>query len=91
MIGQAATPSDSAAPSQAARSQLRGPISNRSKTPGNGRKSSAANVVEMTLYCASDAGGETLTPVSTELQPSLARELAIRLWLAADQTEDPAK
>jgi hypothetical protein len=54
-------------------------------------KSSAANVVEMTLYCASDAGGETLTPVSTELQPSLARELAIRLWLAADQTEDPAK
>ena len=54
-------------------------------------KSVSANSIEMTLYCASDAGGETLTPVSTELQPSLARELAIRLWLAADQTEDPAK
>jgi hypothetical protein len=45
----------------------------------------------MTLYYASDEGSEKLMPVSTELQPSLARELAIRLWLAADQTEDPAK
>jgi hypothetical protein len=54
-------------------------------------KSSSANAVEMTLYCASDEGDEKLMPVSTELQPSLARELAIRLWLAADQTEDPAK
>jgi hypothetical protein len=45
----------------------------------------------MTLYCASDGSSETLTPVSAELQPSLARELAIRLWLAADQTEDSVK
>ena len=54
-------------------------------------KSVSANSIEMTLYCASDGSSDTLTPVSAELHPSLARELAIRLWLAADQTEDSVK
>ena len=54
-------------------------------------KSVSANSIEMTLYCASDGSSDTLTPVSAELHPSLARELAIRLWLAADQAEDSVK
>jgi hypothetical protein len=54
-------------------------------------KSGSADAVEMILYCAPDETSETLTPVSVELQPAFARELAIKLWLAADETETPAK
>ena len=54
-------------------------------------KSVSENSIEMTLYCASDGSSDTLTPVSAELHPSFARELAIRLWLAADQIEDSVK
>ena len=41
----------------------------------------------MTLYCASDEHGEDVKAVSTELSPALARDLAIRLWLAADASD----
>ena len=54
-------------------------------------KSGSSNSVEMTLYCASNERDEILTPVSIELEPALARDLAIRLWLAADEMETPAK
>ena len=54
-------------------------------------KSGSPNSVEMTFYCASNERDETLTPVSIELEPALARDLAIRLWLAADETESTAK
>ncbi len=49
-------------------------------------QSGAPNSVEMTLYCPGE-DREALTPVSIPLAPSLARDLAIRLWLAADATE----
>ena len=43
--------------------------------------------ITMTLYCASDEHGEDVKAVSTELSPALARDLAIRLWLAADASD----
>lgn len=54
-------------------------------------KSNATHIVTMTLYCASDKDGEDVKPVSTQLPPVMARDLAIRLWLAADDSECPAK
>lgn len=45
----------------------------------------------MTLYCPSDKPGDDLKPVSIDLAPALARDLAIRLWLAADDSDYPAK
>jgi hypothetical protein len=54
-------------------------------------KSSAPYIVTLTLYCASDEDGEDVKPISTHLSPAIARDLAIRLWLAADASEDPAK
>jgi hypothetical protein len=45
----------------------------------------------LTLHCASDERGEEVKPVSTQLTPAVARDLAIRLWLAADEAEFPGK
>ena len=50
-------------------------------------KSNVPHIVTMTLYCASDRDGEDVKPVSTQLPPAMARDLAIRLWLAADDSE----
>jgi hypothetical protein len=50
-------------------------------------KPGASENVEMTLYCAGDGRDEDPTPVSIPLAPALARDLAIRLWLAADETD----
>src|SRR3990170_3720200 len=54
-------------------------------------KSSSPNTVTMTLYCASDDTGADVKPISIQLAPAMARALAIRLWLAADDSDDPAK
>ena len=54
-------------------------------------KGNAPNIVTMTLYCASDERGDDPKPVSIDLAPAMARDLAIRLWLAADDSECPAK
>jgi len=54
-------------------------------------RSNAPNAVTMTLYCPSDKPGDDLKPVSIDLAPALARDLAIRLWLAADDSDYPAK
>ncbi|MEX1061250.1 MAG: hypothetical protein WED13_09555 [Methyloceanibacter sp.] len=54
-------------------------------------KSNAPNAVTMTLYCPSDKPGDDLKPVSIDLAPALARDLAIRLWLAADDSDYLAK
>ena len=50
-------------------------------------KGVAADLIDMTLYCAEEDGGNLPTPVSIPLAPAMARELAIRLWLAADETD----
>jgi hypothetical protein len=50
-------------------------------------KCNSPNSITMTLYCASDEHGEDVKAVSTELSPALARDLAIRLWLAADASD----
>ena len=50
-------------------------------------KSNVPHIITMTLYCASDRDGEDVKPVSTQLPPAMARDLAIRLWLAADDSE----
>ena len=50
-------------------------------------KCNSPNSVTMTLYCASNERGEDLKAVSTELAPAMARDLAIRLWLSADEAE----
>jgi hypothetical protein len=44
----------------------------------------------MTLFCAGIERGEP-KPVSIPLDPTMARDLAIRLWLAADESEAPNK
>ena len=54
-------------------------------------KPSSSESVEMTLYCAADEQDQRPTPVSIPLAPEMARDLAIRLWLAADETEPPGK
>jgi hypothetical protein len=54
-------------------------------------KSGSPNSVELTLYCPDHDRDEKPTPVSVELRPAFARDLAIRLWLAADETKTPAK
>ena len=54
-------------------------------------KSNFPDAVTMTLYCASDETGDGLQPISIQLAPDLARDLAIRLWLAADDSDDSAK
>jgi hypothetical protein len=45
----------------------------------------------MTLYCAADECGELTMSVSVPLARDMARDLAIRLWLAADETDCSAK
>jgi hypothetical protein len=45
----------------------------------------------MTLFCAGIERGDEPTPVSIPLDPTMARDLAIRLWLAADESEAPTK
>jgi hypothetical protein len=47
--------------------------------------------VTLTLYCASDERGEDQKAVSIELGTGMARDLAIRLWLAADESDFPLK
>jgi hypothetical protein len=54
-------------------------------------KPGASNSVEVTLYCPGEDRTEVPTPVLVPLAPALARDLAIRLWLAADETEAPSK
>ena len=54
-------------------------------------KPSSSESVEMTLYCAADELDQGSTPVSIPLAPEMARDLAIRLWLAADETQAPEK
>jgi len=54
-------------------------------------KSNSPNSVTLTLYCPSDERGEDLKPVSAPLPSAMARDLAIRLWLAADELEFPVK
>ena len=51
----------------------------------------ASDSVEMRLYCPTADSAEEATPVSVPLPPAMARELAIRLWLAADGIEFPRK
>lgn len=53
-------------------------------------KCNSPNSITMTLYCASDERGEDVKAVSAELSPAMARDLAIRLWLAADAADDAA-
>jgi len=54
-------------------------------------KSNSPDNVTMTLYCASDETGDDVKPISIRLAPAMARDLAIRLWLAADDSDYPAK
>jgi hypothetical protein len=54
-------------------------------------KSNSPDAVTLTLYCASDERGETQKAVSIELGTGMARDLAIRLWLAADESDFPLK
>jgi len=54
-------------------------------------KPGASDLVEMTLYCPVEERDEDPTPVSIPLAPGLARDLAIRLWLAADKTDRPPR
>jgi hypothetical protein len=54
-------------------------------------KANAPNTVTMTLYCASDENRGGLKPVTTQLASTMACDLAIRLWLAADDSECPPK
>jgi len=66
--------------------ELQLPAPQRAEVKGN-----APNTVTITLYCPSDRPGDDLKPVSIDLAPAMARDLSIRLWLAADDTEGPAK
>jgi hypothetical protein len=52
-------------------------------------KPAAADSVQMTFYCPAEERDEDPTPFSISLAPGLARDLAIRLWLAADKTGGP--
>jgi hypothetical protein len=54
-------------------------------------KSNSPEAVTLTLYCASDERDEALKAVSIELGAGMARDLAIRLWLAADESGFPLK
>jgi hypothetical protein len=45
----------------------------------------------MMLYCPSDDEGRPQKAVTMELTAPTARDLAIRLWLAADESEFPVK
>ena len=54
-------------------------------------KSNPPAAVTLTLYCASDERGEDQKAVSIELGAGMARDLAIRLWLAADESDFPLK
>ena len=54
-------------------------------------KRSSPDLVTLILHCASDERGEDHKAVSIELGSSMARDLAIRLWLAADELEGPVK
>jgi len=51
----------------------------------------ASDSVEMRLYCQTPESADDATPVSVPLAPAMARELAIRLWLAADGIDFPRK
>jgi hypothetical protein len=53
-------------------------------------KSNSPDAVTLTLYCASERG-EDHKAVSIELGTGMARDLAIRLWLAADESDFPLK
>ena len=44
----------------------------------------------MTLYCPSDEEGKQKA-ITMELTSTMARDLAIRLWLAADESDFPLK
>ena len=51
-------------------------------------ESGPPNLVTMVLYSSGESGGgEHLKAISTPMTPSVARDLAIRLWLAADRSE----
>jgi len=54
-------------------------------------KSNSPNAVTLTLYCTSDERSEDQKAVSIELGTGMARDLAIRLWLAADESDFPLK
>jgi hypothetical protein len=54
-------------------------------------KSNSPDAVTLTLYCASDQRAEDPKAVSIELGAGMARDLAIRLWLAADESDFPLK
>jgi hypothetical protein len=50
-------------------------------------KSGASDFVDMTLYLAPTDSGDYPSSVSIPLNSTTARDLAIRLWLAADEVE----
>ena len=50
-------------------------------------KSGASNFVDMTLFFAAGDSGDCPSSVSVPLTSAVARELAIRLWLTADETD----
>jgi hypothetical protein len=52
-------------------------------------KSNSPSRVTMTLYCPSDE--EQQKAITMELTSTMARDLAIRLWLAADESDFPLK
>ncbi len=54
-------------------------------------KSDSPNSVTMILHCAADEHGQDLKAVSIQLGSTMARDLAIRLWLAADESDFSAK
>ena len=41
----------------------------------------------MTLYCPSDEEGKQQKAITMQLTSAMARDLAIRLWLAADESD----
>jgi hypothetical protein len=50
-------------------------------------KSNSPSGVTMTLYCPSDEEGKQHKAITMELTSAMARDLAIRLWLAADESD----
>ena len=54
-------------------------------------KSNSPNRVTMTLCCPSDEEGKQEKAITMELTSTMARDLAIRLWLAADESDFPLK
>lgn len=50
-------------------------------------KSNSPSGVTMTLYCPSDEEGKQQKAITMELTSAMARDLAIRLWLAADESD----